>query len=161
MMELVSWFRRGLAVAFVACSMSLAYAQTDDFDLYLSYADSVEVSLDLANLRSLAFSNTDRTMIVAYRNGSSYTHDYSRIGKLYFDALTNGMAESLPEEKNILYTLVGRVLTLHGEGHNSALYNMNGALIMQLESCVVRLDRLPAGIYVLRVNNQTAKLCVR
>ena len=161
MMETMPWFRREFAAALLACSMSLTYAQADDFDLYMSFVDSVEVSHDLANLRSLTFSNTDRTMTASYRNGSSYTHDYSRIGRLYFDALANGMEEILSEEKNVLFTLVGRVLTLHGGGSNSAIYSMSGALVMQLEDGVVRLDCLPSGIYVLRVNNQTAKLCVR
>lgn len=161
MMETMPWFRRGFAVVLLACNMSLTYAQTDDFDLYMSFVDSVEVSLDLANLRSLTFSNTDRTMTASYRNGSSYTHDYSLIGRLYFDALANGMEELLPEEENVLYKLVGRVLTLHSEGRNVALYSMSGTLIMSLEGDVVKLDCLPSGIYVLRVNDQTAKLCVR
>ena len=134
-------------------------AQTDNFDLYVSYKDSAVVSLDLANLRSLKFSYSDRTMTANYRDGSSYTHDYVRIGRMYF-AISNDIVD-VETEMNLLYRLEGTVLTLHEDAHHAVLYGVDGKLVMNITDRVVSLSRLKPGIYVLRVDNQTAKLCVQ
>lgn len=160
MNSIFSPLRRMLAVASMACSVAGAYAQTDGYDLYVSYTDSVEVSLDLAHLRSLTFSYRDRSMTAHYRDGSNSILDYSRIGKLYFDAATNGVAPTEVEAKGAFFTLSGDMLTLHAEPVSAALYSPNGALVTSLAGRVVSLAGLPAGIYILRVDNQIAKICL-
>lgn len=150
--------RRLLVAGIVLWQTHSAMAQTDNFDLYVSYTDSVEVSLDLANLRSLKFSYSARTMTANYRNGDSQTHDYSRIGKMYF-AAASGIEEVGTEDK--LYILDGTTLTLNEEAHNAVLYRLDGTQVMTIDNRVVELRSLQPGIYILRVDNQTAKLCVR
>ena len=54
MNNLLLFGRRFFAAACIACTAAGVHA--DDYDLYASYTDSVEVSLDLANLRSIEFS---------------------------------------------------------------------------------------------------------
>lgn len=134
-------------------------AQTDNFDLYVSYKDSAVVSLDLANLRSLKFSYSDRTMTANYRNGGSHTHDYTRIGCMYF-AISNDIVGVEADEK-LLYRLEGTMLTLHEDARHAVLYGVDGKLVMNITDRVVSLYGLKPGIYVLRVDNQTAKLCVQ
>ena len=59
---------RILATCAIVWCAGGAVAQTENFDLYVSYTDSAVVSLDLANLRSLKFSYSDRTMTANYRD---------------------------------------------------------------------------------------------
>ena len=136
-----------------------AMAQADNFDFYVSYKDSAVVSLDLANLRSLKFSYSDRTMTANYRNGGSHTHDYTRIGCMYF-AISNDIVGVEADEK-LLYRLEGTMLTLHEDARQAVLYGVYGKLVMNITDRVVSLYGLKPGIYVLRVDNQTAKLCVQ
>lgn len=136
-----------------------AVAQTDNYDLYVSYTDSVEVAIDLANLRTLTFSYSDRTMTANYRDGGSYTHDYSRIGKMYF-AVADGIGQ-VETDSPALYRLDGVQLTLHEEVRSATLYRLDGTLVMNITGREVWLGELPKGIYILRVDNQIAKLCVR
>ncbi len=136
-----------------------AMAQADNFDFYVSYKDSAVVSLDLANLRSLKFSYSDRTMTANYRNGGSHTHDYTRIGCMYF-AISNDIVGVEADEK-LLYRLEGTMLTLHEDARHAVLYGVDGKLVMNITDRVVSLYGLKPGIYVLRVDNQTAKLCVQ
>ena len=95
-----------------------------------------------------------------YRDGSNSILDYSRIGKLYFDAATNGVAPTEVEARGAFFTLSGDMLTLHAEPVSAALYSPNGALVTSLAGRVVSLAGLPAGIYILRVDNQIAKICL-
>lgn len=134
-------------------------AQADNFDFYVSYKDSAVVSLDLGNLRSLKFSYSDRTMTANYRNGGSHTHDYTRIGCMYF-AISNDIVGVEADEK-LLYRLEGTMLTLHEDARHAVLYGVDGKLVMNITDRVVSLYGLKPGIYVLRVDNQTAKLCVQ
>lgn len=136
-----------------------AMAQADNFDFYVSYKDSAVVSLDLTNLRSLKFSYSDRTMTANYRNGGSHTHDYTRIGCMYF-AISNDIVGVETDEK-LLYRLEGTMLTLHEDARHAVLYGVDGKLVMNITDRVVSLYGLKPGIYVLRVDNQTAKLCVQ
>lgn len=151
---------RMAATMCLVCIAVSAKAQSDGSDLYISYTDSVEVSLDLVHLRSLEFSYSGRQMFANYRDGSSRTHDYSRIGKLYFDAVANGIEIVMPEERGALFTLAGTLLTLHSEASGAALYNMNGLLVKMFTGKEVSIDGLPSGVYVLRVDNQTTKICI-
>lgn len=150
---------RILAAFVIAWWTNAAIAQTENFDLYASYTDSVVVSLDLANLRSLKFSYSDRTMTANYRDGSNYTHDYTRIGCMYF-AVSNGVIGVEADDK-ALYRLDGTILTLHEEACHAVLYGIDGKPVMKIADRVVSLHGLMPGIYVLRVDNQTAKLCVQ
>lgn len=150
---------RILATCAIAWCAGGAVAQTENFDLYVSYTDSAVVSLDLANLRSLKFSYSDRTMTANYRDGSNYTHDYTRIGSMYF-AISNGVIGVETDEK-MLYRLDGTMLTLHEDARLAVLYGVDGKPVMNITDRVVSLDGLTSGIYVLRVDNQTAKLCVK
>lgn len=151
--------RRVLVVGGLVWLSHSAVAQTDSFDLYVSYTDSVEASIDLASLRSLTFSYNDRTMTAHYRGGASSTHDYTRIGKMYF-AIDNGI-EEVELDEQVWYSLDGVLLELREEVQHAALYRLDGTLVMRITGSKVSLGGLPAGIYILRVDNKTAKLCVR
>ena len=134
-------------------------AQSENFDLYISYTDSVVVSLDLANLRSLKFSYTDRTMTAIYRDGNSHTHDYARVGCMYFAAASD--INGIEAEGEKLYSLQGNILTLREGVQKASLYRLDGVLVKNIADRVVPLQDLQPGIYVLHVDNQTAKLCVQ
>ena len=158
-MKLDVSIRRALIAVWLVWQAHSGVAQTDNYDLYVSYTDSVEVAIDLANLRTLTFSSSDRTMTANYRDGGSYTHDYSRIGKMYF-AVANGIGQ-VEADSPSLYRLDGELLTLHEEARSAALYRLDGTLVINITEREVWLGELPEGIYILRVDNQTAKLCVR
>lgn len=157
-MNSIGLIRRLLVAGIVLWQSHSAMAQTDSFDLYVSYTDSVEVSLDLANLRSLKFSYSARTMTANYRNGSSQTYDYSRMDKMYF-AASSGIEVVNTEDK--LYTLNGTTLTLSEEAQIAVLYRLDGTQVITIANREAELRGLQPGIYILRVDNQTAKLCVR
>ena len=157
-MNSIGWIRRLLVAGIVLWQSHCAMAQTENLDLYVSYTDSVEVSLDLANLRSLKFSYSARTMTANYRNGSSQTYDYSRMDKMYF-AASNGTEVVNTEDK--LYTLNGTTLTLSEEAQIAVLYRLDGTQVITIANREAELRGLQPGIYILRVDNQTAKLCVR
>ena len=101
----------------------------------------------------------DDEFMRAVIDGSSYTHDYVRIGRMYF-AISNDIVD-VETEMNLLYRLEGTVLTLHEDAHHAVLYGVDGKLVMNITDRVVSLSGLKPGIYVLRVDNQTAKLCVQ
>lgn len=149
---------RLLVIALMLWRGQTIMAQADGFDWYVSYTDSAEVSLDLANLRSLKFSYSERTMIANYRDGSSRTHDYSRISKMYFAAASGINAVNSDKQ---LYVLKGTMLTLNEEVNSAVLYRLDGTPVMTITDGVAQLQGLQPGIYILRVDNQTAKLCVR
>lgn len=135
-------------------------AQTEDYNLYLSYTDSVEVGIDLTQLRSLKFSYSTRTMTVNYRDGRSDAHDYSRIAKLYFDKATSGIEQADFKEEGEFYTLSGKTLRLHEVSHQAVLYSIGGSLVRIIIGQEISLEGVPAGVYVLRVDSRTAKICV-
>lgn len=157
-MKKCSVLHRLLAIALMLWQGQELMAQADGFDWYVSYTDSAEVSLDLANLRSLKFSYSERTMTANYRDGSSRTHDYSRISKMYFAAASG--IDAVTSDKQ-LYALNGTMLTLNEKVNSAVLYRLDGTPVMTITDSVVQLHGLQPGIYVLRVDNQTAKLCVR
>jgi hypothetical protein len=138
---------------------SFVVAQGDKFDLYVSYVDNTVVSFDLANLRSLNFSYSERTMTVNYRDGRNATYDYEHMRRMYF-ASASGI-DKIDSDDKPLYSLDGIVLTLHEGVEKAVLYRMDGSCVITISDRVVSLQGLPAGIYVLRIDNQTAKLCVR
>ena len=138
---------------------SFVVAQGDKFDLYVSYVDNTVVSFDLANLRSLNFSYSERTMTVNYRDGRNTTYDYEHMRRMYF-ASASGI-DKIDSDDKPLYSLDGIVLTLHEGVEKAVLYRMDGSCVITISDRVVSLQGLPAGIYVLRIDNQTAKLCVR
>jgi hypothetical protein len=78
---------------------------------------------------------------------------------MYF-AISNDIVD-VETEMNLLYRLEGTVLTLHEDAHHAVLYGVDGKLVMNITDRVVSLSGLKPGIYVLRVDNQTAKLCVQ
>lgn len=137
-----------------------ADAQTEGYDLYVAYKDSAVVSLDLASLRSLTFTYSERTMTANYRNGDSDIYDYSRFGSMYFAEATNGVAP-MEVDDAALYALQGTVLTLRGGAEQAVLYRLDGVPVMKITGRVVSLQGVQPGIYVLRVDNQMTKLCVR
>ena len=135
-------------------------AQSEGYDLYVAYKDSAVVSLDLASLRSLTFSYSDRTMTANYRNGDSDIYDYTRLNSMYFAEATNGIVP-MEVDEGALYTLQGRVLTLHEGAEQAVLYRLDGVPVMKITGQVVSLQGVQPGIYMLRVDNQMTKLCVR
>lgn len=153
------FLRRVIVAGFIVWLGQSAWAQDDGFEWYVSYPDSAEVALDLAHLRSLKFSYSERTMTANYRDGSSFTHDYTQMGKMYF-AAASGIGEMSVSEA-ARYTLDGTMLTLHDDVQDAVLYRLDGTMVMEITDRVVSLDALPAGIYILRVDNQIVKLCVR
>lgn len=149
-----------MLVATLLCGVAqYGMAQTDGFDLYVSYTDGRVVSLDLAHLRSMTFSYNDRTMIANYRDGSSYTHSYEHMGRMYF-AAASGIGVVTADDRR-LFSLEGTTLALHEGVRSAMLYRLDGSCMMTITDRVVSLHGLPAGVYMLRVDNQTAKLCVR
>ena len=151
--------RQILAINALMWLSGLVMAQTDNFDLYVSFTDSVVVSLDLANLRSLKFSYTDRTMTADYRDGSSHTHNYARVGCMYFAAASG--TNEMEAGSEMLYSLQGNILTLREGAQRASLYRLDGVLVKNIADRLVSLHDLQPGIYVLHVDNQTAKLCVQ
>lgn len=156
----VTWKRLLFAVALCMGAMWQANAQTEGYDLYVAYRDSAVVSLDLANLRSLTFSYSNRTMTVNYHNGDSDTYDYTQLGLMYFAEATNSV-ESLENSDAALYKLQGTVLTLCDGAEQAVLYRLDGVPVMEITSRAVSLQGVQPGIYVLRVDNKMTKLCVR
>lgn len=149
-----------LLMAALLCGVTgYGVAQTEDFDLYVSYTDGTEVSLDLARLRSMTFSYNDRTMIANYRDGSSYTHSYEHMGRMYFAVAD--CIDAMEADDTCLFSLEGTTLALHEEVRSAMLYRIDGSCVMTVTDRVVSLQGLPAGAYILRVDNQTAKLCVQ
>ena len=78
---------------------------------------------------------------------------------MYF-AVANGIGQ-VEADSPSLYRLDGELLTLHEEARSAALYRLDGTLVINITEREVWLGELPEGIYILRVDNQTAKLCVR
>jgi hypothetical protein len=156
----VTWKRCLFAAALCIGAVWRANAQTEVYDLYFAYRDSAVVSLDLANLRSLTFSYSDRTMTAHYHNGDSDTYDYTQLGLMYFTEATNGV-ESMEYDDAELYMVQGRVLTLHDGAEQVVLYRLDGVPVMEITSRAVSLQGVQPGIYVLRVDNQMTKLCVK
>ena len=78
---------------------------------------------------------------------------------MYF-AVSNDVIGVETDEK-MLYRLDGTMLTLHEDARLAVLYGVDGKPVMNITDRVVSLEGLTSGIYVLRVDNQTAKLCVK
>lgn len=150
---------RMLMAALLCVWTRYGMAQTEDFDLYVSYTDGTLVSLNLAHLRSMTFSYNDRTMTANYRDGSSHTHSYEHMESMYFAAASG--IDTIEADDMCLFSLNGTTLTLHEDVRRAMLYRLDGSSVMTVNDRMVSLQGLPAGVYILRVDNQTAKLCVR
>ena len=147
---------------FIACALMPSLyigAYPDGIELYVAYSDNTKVGLDLAHLRSISFSYKERIMMVHYADGSNRTHDYSRVAKMYFGDTTNGI--SYAQSEALPYVLKGTFLYLDDEVDHATLYYANGVLALKIIDRVTSLEGLPAGVYILRVEHQNTKLCVR
>ena len=74
-------------------------------------------------------------------------------------AASSGIEAVNTEDK--LYTLNGTTLTLNEEAHSAVLYRFDGTKVMTITNREAELRGLQSGIYILRIDNQTAKLCVQ
>lgn len=147
---------------FIVCALMPSLyigAYPDGIELYVAYSDNTEVGLDLVHLRSISFSYKERSMTAHYDNGGSRTHDYSRVAKMYFRDGASGISCAQPDA--LPYTLRGTLLYLDVNARHVALYHANGVLALKITDRVTSLEGLPAGVYILRVEHQNTKLCVR
>lgn len=165
------------------CLLALAAASAtadDAYDLYL-YAEEAEgyTSLDYANLRSLSFTqtreyNADSVRIyvnrvyVNYLDGTtSEGIDLASYDAILFAAagLDTGI-ESVSADHLLTanaFTLSGLQLTANAAGA-LRIYSIDGRTLSQAAVSAgerISLDSLPAGMYIVNLGAQSAKILVK
>lgn len=164
-----------------ACLLALTAgsALADDYDLYL-YAEEGETytSLDYANLRSLSFTqtreyNADSVRVYVNRVYVNYFDDTSvAIDMADYDAFVFATAgldtgiESVAADGLLsanTFSLSGQQLTANASGA-LRIYSIDGRTISQTNVQAgesVTLSGLPAGMYIINLGAQSAKILLK
>ena len=135
------------------------YAQENGDHLYVYAPDGQEKPFALDNIRKITFS--DEAMSVIPENGAAEQISYDDIGKLTFEPQL--ITDIMVIETNsciIVYITDGNLFVESQEELTAvSLYNMQGRQLQNVtprsQSAVLPLQSVPAGIYLVRILNQS------
>lgn len=166
------------AALLALCSTSACWAD-DGYDLYLYAEETGDYTcLDIANLRSLAFEqtreyNADSVRIYVnyvhanFNDGTSQSYDLAGYDAILFS--TGGLDTGIDDvtEGSVLaatpFSLSGRQLTANANGA-LRIFSIDGRAVSQASVQAgqsLSLDGLPAGIYIINLGSQAAKIVVK
>lgn len=163
------------AILLVAVLSIGTSARADDYDLYLYGSDGSYTSLDVANLRSLSFSqqreyNADSVRIYVNRvhanfdDGTSVSYDLSGYESILFAPVATSISAvtTTPSAPQILTASNGR-LTANADGQ-LRIVALDGRLLSQIEVRAgesLSLTSMPAGIYIVHLSGQSIKIRIQ
>ncbi|MDR0506737.1 MAG: T9SS type A sorting domain-containing protein [Dysgonamonadaceae bacterium] len=135
-------------------SISLSAQNSDS--LYVYTTDGAVLSFNLDDLQKITFTDSDVVIEPATGNLSSFLFDAIR--KLSFEAPVITAIPSLPEQSKsrIFYSPQTQNVVLESETliGSVAIYNMQGVMlkniVLQSTRAEIPVDKLPAGIYIVR-----------
>ena len=110
-------------------------------DVVVVGKDSLTKSLDLDNLRKIAFK--DGNLITTYSDGSTKSLQLSESDKLQFTPPSEPYIEASEEPVYTIYDLSGRVVKTNKDSKSDETFDLND---------------LSSGVYLLRTANRTIKI---
>lgn len=110
-------------------------------DVVVVGKDSLTRSLDLDNLRKIAFK--DGNLITTYSDGSTKSLQLSESDKLQFTPPSEPDIEASEEPVYTIYDLSGRVVKTNKDSKSDETFDLND---------------LSSGVYLLRTANRTIKI---
>lgn len=152
-------------------SSQAAHADDGDYDLYLVSLEGAYTRLDIANLRSLSFSQeyVDKvwlnSMSVNRVDGTSVNYVLNTADCLLFAPLATDIdnVQQQPASDALAVKVSPSVISLSTSGMLS-VYGLDGRLVRNVSVSagipVSTSDMMP-GTYILRINGQTAKILIR
>jgi hypothetical protein len=133
-------------------------------NLLFQMSDGSIAQNELSLIQKITFS--DGFLELRNTGGSIDSYSLSTISKIYFGSNVSGTGAIEVKEAISIYPnpVSDRIYfnNLPDGKFIATIYRMNGERVMQslvlLESNYVNVSKLPQGVYVLRVNNQTLKV---
>lgn len=150
--------KRWMLALLLAGCMSVAHA-----DLVVLERDGTACSLSPANVRSITFDNG--RLVVKSVDGTTQTWEVSAVRKCYF-----GIAPEVPTGVGTAsasrWTVRGDNVVVTGTSASVlTVLNAEGRLVLMqyvaAGTSTVSLAKLPAGVYLVRMNGETLKLMKR
>lgn len=93
------------------------------------------------------------------REGDNAYYSYLQLGGLTIDeGKAAGIEDVTATAPANTISFNGEILTINGEFANAALYNINGARVMTIDTANTLLSGLAAGLYILNVDGRSFKL---
>lgn len=129
--------RRFLMLALTALLTAPMFSQ----DVVVVSKDSLTKSLDLDNLRKIAFK--DGNLVTTYSDGSSVSLQLTESDKLQLTVPNESDVEDSEERLYTIYDLSGRVVKTNKGSNADEPFDLNG---------------LSSGIYLLRTASRTIKI---
>ncbi len=136
-----------------------------DFSLRIVKWDMGETQVELPLLHRLSFSGDD--MVVKYYSGVQESYNMENIRKLLFKNMVGNNVRQLEGNASALQIypnpVTDYIVLIHlPEGENNvSIYSVSGNLVLnvQIDSAGEKIDvaHLQRGMYILKVNGQTAK----
>ena len=141
---------------FMSLVLTFALSAAANAYNYLTIAsDAVESSVALTQLKKITFSGTD--LVVTTTDGTETRTSLSTLKSLYFSDEPTAVRTV---RQDGLSFRNGRIVA-NGKGVLS-IYNSSGSLVRQQSvsssRSEVNIATLPAGIYIVRLGNQTIKI---
>lgn len=147
-----------LVLMFVVCH---ANAQSI---LIIKKADNTQQAYNLSDIQKLTFSDTN--LVVNVIDGTTPTLAKSEVKSIVFNNENSGIGEDLADETKVIVfpnpsSDFIYVETNKEEASEITIYNTQGQLVIRAKmpsGYPINISSLVAGVYVLKVENQTIKL---
>lgn len=147
------------AFLFALCCIFVAQAQ-DVQSLDITKTSGTTEQLAVKNVKKITFA--DGNMVVTKADGNTASYVITEINKITFGTVTvDGIVnKAIGTDKFVSYSSDKNVINFKGEG-TAQVYNVKGQLIKSVSvkgNSSLNIADLTKGVYVIKLNNQSAKI---
>lgn len=150
----------------LACGLGTASAQSTRIQLQVVGADESEIWTDeLSNVKWVTFPQRSLTLLGQDMTSVLYRTDLPNVKRLVFYNPTAGIGDVTAEETDLRLVVNGNLVSLDGwtpgTVARATVYSVSGQAVYvdgAWDGSAIDVARLPQGIYILKVNNNSYKL---
>jgi len=149
----------------LACGLGTASAQSTRIQLQVVGADESEIWTDeLSNVKWVTFPQRSLTLLGQDMTSVLYRTDLPNVKRLVFYNPTAGIGDVTAEETDLRLVVNGNLVSLDGwtpgTVARATVYSVSGQAVYvdgAWDGSAIDVARLPQGIYILKVNNNSYK----
>lgn len=144
----------------VADVQKMNFLNGGDASVVIAQVSEQAVTVAVDDINEVTFPDADKIALEV--PGDMMTYDLAEVTGITFTLATDGVA-TVAAGEDLTVAVAAGVITVSsaaGEAVNVCVYDMKGAVVATAAAagCVtVDANTLPAGVYVLKANNQTVK----
>lgn len=143
------------------------FAQTE---VFIHYLNNTEETYSITENGKIYFS--ENNLLIKEDSGTAVSIDVSSIRKLIFNNLTDTATPGIFQNATDIYIYpnpatdyINIACTEHSEPIQVKIFSLSGMLVWQNLNCnpneAIDISYLPAGLYLLNINNKTIKFSKR